>query len=86
MRLDAADAALAGLALVEAAAEDNRVNRENLLDTTDTADLVVGLVVLAATMRASLAAAWGIDTEELGGLLRAQFAFHAEGLTFGGAL
>lgn len=83
MRCDAADWALAGLALVENATEGNQINRNAVLSTTDAGELVVGLVTLASTLRASLAAAWGIPVEQLDELLRTQFLFTA---AIGGAV
>ena len=76
MPTDPADMALAALALVESSIDDNAINRNVLLDMVDAADLIVGLVTLAASMRCSLAAAWGIDTATLDELLRAHFSLH----------
>lgn len=58
------DGALDGLALVQAAVEGNQINRKAILDNTDTASLVTGLVVVAAALRRSLAVAYGHDDME----------------------
>lgn len=83
MRTDAADWALAAQALVEASVEGNAANWKNILDTTETSELVIGLVVLAASLRASLAAANGVDKEEIDDVMRAMFFFNAPDLAFG---
>lgn len=86
MRTDAADMALDALALVENSVEDNPVNRAALLKAVDAGELVVGLVTLAGSLRASLAHAWGVTVPELDELLRAQFLTNAVSLDFGGTL
>ena len=85
MRADAADWALAGLTLVEHSVDDNRINRESVLGAFDATELVVGLVVLASSLRASLAAAWGISHAELDEKVRAML-LHASATDFGRAI
>jgi hypothetical protein len=67
---EAYDGALAALALTEASVEDNPVNRNNILATTDAAQLVIGFVVLVGALRSSLAAEAGCTVEEIDDMLR----------------
>lgn len=53
------DGALDGLALVQAAAEGNEINRKAILANADMAALVTGLCVLVSALRNSLAVAYG---------------------------
>lgn len=78
---DAADAALAALALVEACNEDNEINKQAIIDGTPPADLVLGLVCLASSMRASLAVALQVPLADLDEATRAMFLSN----TIGGA-
>lgn len=78
--------ALDALALVENSVVDNPINRDTILRAVDATDLVVGLVTLAGSLRASLATAWGITVGELDELLRSQFLTNAASLDFGGEL
>lgn len=70
---EAYDGALAALALTEASVEDNRINRNNILDNTDAAQLVIGFVMLVGALRSSLAAEAGCTVEEVDEMLRAMY-------------
>lgn len=68
-----ADGALDALALLEASVEDNPANRTAILAHADLVLLVSGLVVLASSLRQSLAVAHGCDPTEIDALLRHMF-------------
>jgi hypothetical protein len=70
---DRGDAALAALALLEASMDGNLINIDAIRATTDGGDLLVGMTLLAGSLRQSLAAAWGVDPEALDELFRDMF-------------
>lgn len=73
------DGALAALALVEATVDDNRVNRNNILATTDAGQLVIGFVLLVGGLRESLAAETGSTVEEISELFRSLYTAASQG-------
>lgn len=65
-----ADGALDALALVEASVEDNPTNRDAVLRHADLTLLIGGLVVLASTMRQTIATLLAIPAEDVDRFLR----------------
>lgn len=76
---EAADAALAALALIDACNTDNEINKKAIIDATGAVELVMGLVVVASSFRAGMAAACGVSLGVVDEMARAMYLHHVGG-------
>lgn len=72
-----ADLQLQALALVDAFREHRIDDRDYLIRQGDTADLMVGLILIVDALNCALAMAWGMPPETLAATFRQMYAEQA---------